>query len=134
MRRRAVLIALVALAALPGACGGKPTLRTVMVRIEKDQLALESLLGSSLVTPEVLERIRSLERLSNDPSFAAYVDHWSFRGDRDEFEKLRAFYLDRLGETVRAAESGDGGAFRRACGRLRMACELCHKKFRPDFR
>ena len=135
MRRRAVLAALVVgLAALPGACGGEPTLRTVMVRIEKDQLALLGLLGSPSVTPEARERVKSLEQLSNDPSFATYVDHWSFRGDRGEFENQRTYYLQKVRELVSAADSGNAGALVRAYGSVQMACELCHQKFRPDFR
>jgi len=130
---RSSQISAIALLGLLSACGGEEgyTLQQVMYQVEYEEQAIEAALETGDLAT-VASSATAMGRWCADPSFAAEVQTRSFTGDADQFLALRADFLGRIDRLASAASSGDAALTMQGYAALRMACEVCHARFRPE--
>ena len=119
------------LGACSGGGGSKYTLHTVMLQMDHDDKALMQTLGDPARATPSLE---SLQRWGSDPAFEAYVGSVLFEGDPADFRSQHDGFKKKLEAALQAARDGDAGALQSRYFQMRMSCETCHAKYRPEVR
>jgi hypothetical protein len=117
------------------ACGRREptyTLKEAMYQVDWADKHLKELLITGGNAVDVASRAQEMALWIRDPSFERYIDGPSFRGEPMRFHASRAEFEAKLSELILAARAGEIAAASRAYAPMRMACESCHKEFRPE--
>jgi len=120
-------------AAAFAACGkSEPrlSLQMVMYQIDFEEKAMrEAAFGGDLAG--VVRSGGEIQRWMGDPAFERYLARPNLPGEPAAFAELKAYFAGTLDEVLGMARSGDRDGVRGAYGRMRMACDVCHRDFRP---
>lgn len=103
-----------------------------MYQVDWADKKLKELLLDGGRAEDVARRAQDMAVWIRDPSFERYVDALSFRGEPTRFHASRAAFEAKLSDVIRAARADDIAAASRAYAPMRVACESCHKEFRPE--
>lgn len=113
------------------ACGeSEPryTLKQVMLEMDWSDKQVQSKLKRPA---EAVEELRKIRTWLDDGAWERYGgNRWNAERIA-AFEKERARFVQIFDGVIRAAESGDVGAFGEAYNRMRPVCEMCHSTYRP---
>ena len=118
---------------IAGACGGSEprlSLLQVMYMIDFEDQRMRSALGRGDL-PQVLDAGNNIRRHHEDAAFERYLERPNLPAPIARFNEYQTGFLSSLDEVLAAAQSGDLAGANRVYPRMRMACEICHRDFRP---